>query len=271
MAQHVESDFILPALKVIKRNGGKCLMSDIKNQITDFIVLSPEDLLPSPTRNEEKYRQIVGNLTSHDNSGFFKYVDKVVIPGYETSVSPRYYYILNKEGKELLSVDEDGMTLDFLDDVEEEQLLDDANILDADELEELNNRVVDLSVKTTYSNRPKTDPRISKTVIVSSGYKCLFSKLSGISHITFDTKKGFQYIEAHHFIPMKASKDFYPLNLDRTSNIVPLCPMCHAQVHHGSLIEKEKILKVLYENLIDKLNDEGIYISFEDLMNKYYL
>ena len=78
------------------------------------------------------------------------------------------------------------------------------------------------------------------------------------------------YTEAHHLIPMCASKDFFPRNLDRPSNIITLCPNCHTLLHHGSEDEKKRILRILYDKYIPGLNRDEIYISFEDLYNKYY-
>ena len=72
---------------------------------------------------------------------------------------------------------------------------------------------------------------------------------------------------------MKAQKDFLPKNLDRVENIVGLCPMCHAMVHHGTLAEKKKVLQVLYDDRIKKLNscEQSIDIDFNELIIKYYL
>ena len=69
---------------------------------------------------------------------------------------------------------------------------------------------------------------------------------------------------------MKAQKDFYPTNLDVFANIVPLCPTCHKAVHYGNLEEKKRFLKPLYDSRIVDLNEHGIFISFEDLIKKYY-
>ena len=83
------------------------------------------------------------------------------------------------------------------------------------------------------------------------------------------TDKNKPYMEVHHFIPLKATSDFFPRNLDRPSNMICLCPTCHDIIHHGSRAEKEKILGILYNDVIDMLNGEEIYISFSTLM-KYY-
>ena len=71
---------------------------------------------------------------------------------------------------------------------------------------------------------------------------------------------------------MKAQKDFGDVNLDRVENIVGLCPMCHSIVHYGNFAEKEQVLRKIYDERRQLLNncDQPINITFEDLINKYY-
>ncbi len=94
----------------------------------------------------------------------------------------------------------------------------------------------------------------------------------GGDHETFDSKQGYRYVEAHHLIPMKAQKDFPNINLDRTENIVALCPTCHRAVHLGTKEEKMKHLKPLYDERMPLL--QQIYpdfsLTFEDLIREYY-
>jgi hypothetical protein len=48
---------------------GKATMTELKNEVAQYVVLTPEDLLPSKTRpNEAMYQQIVGNIVSHRES-----------------------------------------------------------------------------------------------------------------------------------------------------------------------------------------------------------
>ena len=119
--------------------------------------------------------------------------------------------------------------------------------------------------------KPQRDQKLAKEIIEISNYKCQYALLTGQNHKMFKASDGKPYAEAHHLIPMKAAKDFFPKNLDRAANLVCLCPNCHAKLHHGSEAEKRQILKVLYDHYIKVLNeDEGIFISFEKLLKKYY-
>jgi predicted HNH restriction endonuclease len=120
--------------------------------------------------------------------------------------------------------------------------------------------------------RYKTNPRISKTALKEAKYKCEYAENTKEIHLTFGSKYGHQYTEAHHLIPMHAQGDFLPINLDRTENIVSLCPICHSAIHYGSKAERERVLKILYDMRIKILKtiDSKLDISFNDLMRKYY-
>ena len=273
MAQHSEKDYIIPAVRVI-HDHGQCTMETIKNEIDKYIVLSDEDKIPYDSRSasEPRYRQIVGNMKSHNS--FLNYVI-VDTPASEVGKkSPKYLYSLNIKGQNLFQNDENEefkrLVYDMLDDAEEEQEIENADSVDDETLALLDNRDVDLTPRNNSSKRPKTDPRIAKSVMEKNNYMCKYGSLTNTRHITFDAKRGNKYVEAHHLIPLSASNDFYPINLDRSNNIVPLCPLCHAQVHHGTLVEKVKVLEVLYDDYIEKLNGDSIDISFDDLVNKYY-
>lgn len=115
-------------------------------------------------------------------------------------------------------------------------------------------------------NRYKTNPRISKTALALAKCKC---QCHPEEHVTFMSKLGQQYMEAHHLIPMCAQKDF-DINLDRIENIVSICPICHSAIHLGSDAVRLEILKTLYDMKIDDLKEAGLDISFGDLYTKYY-
>ncbi|MCF0117824.1 MAG: HNH endonuclease [Bacilli bacterium] len=119
---------------------------------------------------------------------------------------------------------------------------------------------------TLNSNKYKTNPRIAKTALVIADFKCEINKAD---HITFISKNGRQFMEAHHLIPMHAQKDF-GINLDRIENIVCICPNCHSAIHLGTDSVRLDYLKRLYDQRINGLRAVGIDISFGDLFSKYY-
>lgn len=127
-----------------------------------------------------------------------------------------------------------------------------------------NNRVPELLPGSTTKYR--TNPRIAKTALMIADFKCEINKAD---HITFLSKNGRQFMEAHHLVPMHAQKDF-AINLDRVENIVCICPNCHSAIHLGSDSVRLDYLRALYDKRIDALRAVGIDISFGDLFSKYY-
>lgn len=136
--------------------------------------------------------------------------------------------------------------------------------LNADELERENNRIptkIDRKKGQTY----KTNPRLAKTVLARLNYKCEINN----RHMTFFTKKGIQFSESHHLLPMSFQDRFLPLNIDREENITSLCPTCHRAVHLGNESEKRERLLILYNSKHESLESRGIKLSFEELLSLY--
>jgi hypothetical protein len=159
-----------------------------------------------------------------------------------------------------------------------DDISDDLAVKDSDsyssqaDIDESNNRLPSLKEGDKTNHRYSTDPKLGKTAIEKANYVCELSHLVGDNHETFESNSGHLYLEAHHLIPMKAQKDFPSQNLDRLENIVAICPNCHRAIHYGTLDEKIKFLKPLYENRIVLLRNcnHHIDISFSDLIDKYY-
>lgn len=136
---------------------------------------------------------------------------------------------------------------------------------DIDSIDQINNRIP-VFTHTSSGDKVKTDPRLAKTAIVTADYKCE----CGNDHVSFTDKKGHNYVEAHHLIPIKAQKNIYQ-NLDRTENIVSLCPNCHKAIHLGNKDTREKILNILVTKRQALLSNVGLEIeSTDSLLEKYY-
>ncbi len=260
-----EEDIVVPALKIVRDNPG-CSTEDIIKTLSEIMVLSPEDQEILAGRSDTKFSQIVRNLISHyDTNKFGKYTDR-------TKIGRNYQFTLNSNGLKFLDEFEFENIQELIEDEQNnDKILDEEEYSLAD-LQKANNRDPEPGTGSA-SKRYKTDPKIAKTVLVNCNYLCEYGILTNNVHKTFDAKRGNLYLEAHHLIPMKAQKDFLPKNLDRVENIVGLCPMCHAIVHHGTLAEKKKVLQVLYDDRIKKLNscEQSIDIDFNELIIKYYL
>ena len=284
--QHNENDFIIPALLVIAECPDGCSTDFIKRKIEKHIDLFDKDLLPYPSRNpnEPRYYQIVGNLISHKNPDLFQYID-VVFPEINVDKkSSKVIFKINSKGLDFIksTTIETAQQHDdskITDSIAEDEIIVDVSTTDTEDLEpkddftitdQFDQRIMNYALTNGLGTRPPTDSKISKTVIELNGYRCEYAMSVGKKHNLFNGKDKHPFMEGHHLIPMKATKDFFPLNLDRPSNIVSLCPGCHTLLHHATKDEKLKILKVLYENHIEQLNNDGIYISLEVLLEKYY-
>ena len=149
-------------------------------------------------------------------------------------------------------------------DLKEQQDIFNSTIVSSNELDKLGNREP-VKINTGGSKRYKTNPKIAKTVLKLSNYKCMVDE----NHTTFYTKKQILFTEAHHLIPISFQDNYLPINIDRKENIVSLCPTCHRAVHLGNIDEKKNRLKVLFDLKKSELEKVGIEITFEDLMNYY--
>lgn len=96
-----------------------------------------------------------------------------------------------------------------------------------------------------------------------AGYKC---EIDG-NHSTFHRKSdNIPYMEPHHLVPMEYSDDFN-VSLDVEANIVSLCSNCHNHLHYEK--GAEVLLKQLYEERRQLLEDAGIHVTLEDLLEMY--
>lgn len=263
MAQHSEKDYIVPTLLVLHDHEEGCPTEVVKEEITKYMIMTEEDMKPYASRNpnEPRYKQLLGNLISHANNELFQYIERVVTEELGKK-APKHLLILNEKGKDFVER--------LLDDVREEEAPEEDERKES-QFDQYDRKTIEYAENADNCFASKRDQRLAKEVLEISEYKCQYALLANKKHQMFKGADGKPYAEAHHLIPLKASKDFFPRNLDRASNLVCLCPTCHAVLHHGSKDSKREILKVLYDNYIDVLrDDEGIFISFEKLLEKYY-
>lgn len=135
----------------------------------------------------------------------------------------------------------------------------------SEQLNALNSRAPE-AMNTKNGRKYKTDPRIIKSALSQANYKCKINE----AHHTFPVRERHDYTEGHHLIPMKAQKDF-DVNLDRTENIVSLCPTCHKAIHYASKTYKRRLLEGLYtEDKQQELQALAITITLEELLDRYY-
>lgn len=266
--QHLQSDFVIPALLVIDSHEHGCTSSTIKDEVHLYIELTADDLAPYKSRRktEPRYRQTVGNLISHRTPALFNYLEELVSQRKDRK-GTEYIWKLNEEGKAYVSnikkLQNAGPK--FIDTSNAVHESNNISEIDSSVISSIDQKKLDTAGKKSRI----TDPILKNAILKISDYQCFYGKRIGEKHVSFLTSDGNQFMEVHHFIPLKASSDFFPRNLDRASNLVCLCPVCHERVHHGSMEEKETVLKILYKELIDGLNDEEIYVSYSQLLNYY--
>lgn len=169
--------------------------------------------------------------------------------------------------KEDIEVDIDDMDLSatLVTDVDQDKVITSfAYDVNSEKFKKQNNRT---PVPYTRGNtiRYKTNARISKTALDIANYVCMGNH----DHLTFTSKLGKQYMEAHHLIPMMAQKDF-AINIDRVENIVSICPICHSAIHLGDTATRLELLKKLFDLKEPELKSICLNITFGELFSKYY-
>lgn len=122
--------------------------------------------------------------------------------------------------------------------------------------------------KLKTSKRINTDARLKATCLRNHNYLCEVDP----NHKTFmNTKDEHEYMESHHFIPVKAQIDFPDIWLDDLFNLVCLCPTCHAQFHYGSKEAKTKVFNRIYQLRKQELLDKGIdEDKIKEIFSEYY-
>jgi len=128
--------------------------------------------------------------------------------------------------------------------------------------------VKEIQVMTTSSKTgreiPKRDPQRAADALKRANYLCEYEK----EDRTFMRKNGKPYTEPHHLIPISKYRDF-DYSVDAMENIVSLCSHCHNLLHYGCWEEKEPVLRKLYDDRKDALENCGLKLTFDRLKSYY--
>ncbi len=153
-------------------------------------------------------------------------------------------------------------SIDIVEDIDFIQIVQETPVLEiVDRKVEAKKAVVVRTGTVARSNQVKSN------VLAASSYKCEIDN----DHETFLIKdESFNYVEAHHLIPLKYQNDF-KYSLDVESNVVSLCPNCHRMLHHGTVDNIKSRIKVLYDERKDRLAECGIGVSLKALYTYYNL
>lgn len=106
---------------------------------------------------------------------------------------------------------------------------------------------------------------ISHFALRNANYMCENSQ----THKTFKSKKsGYQFVEAHHLIPMEYQGEF-DCSIDVPENIISLCPNCHRAFHNSEDFLKKELLSKFLNYRKESLKDRGILIELPKLLDYY--
>lgn len=98
-------------------------------------------------------------------------------------------------------------------------------------------------------------------------YKCTLEKIKNCSY--FKSKKtNNNYVEVHHLIPRSYSQKFSN-SIEVFSNYIVLCPNCHRLIHQAVKIERERVIKILFNKRKGRLKNSGLEIKENELLEMY--
>jgi len=125
----------------------------------------------------------------------------------------------------------------------------------------------DIYFETSGGVRIRRDPMVAVAAIQSAGYRCEYDPKT---RLFISRATGEFYVEAHHFIPLSASR-FVSGKLDIRENIVSLSPHWHRAIHHAESETARRVIQRLAaadsrQELLRKKN-----VSIRDLFDFYGL
>ncbi|MCF2619993.1 HNH endonuclease [Candidatus Agathobaculum pullicola] len=107
------------------------------------------------------------------------------------------------------------------------------------------------------------DRAVAVNALVHANHACEVDA----SHGTFVRRSNNKpYTEPHHLVPL-AFSDSFDVSLDIEENVISLCSTCHNRIHYGK--DAAEIVKKLYDQRKDLLQQVGIEITLEELLSMY--
>lgn len=257
--------------KLIKNNRSKNFFEKVKI-LEDFYVTNQFDNLAASVHDA---RYLFSWL---ENNGFYTQKNSLQIKKYNQAGSNRLL-----EDKRLFI---SKALLNYTNGFDKDSIVDDINYNDDDINERHENldekettiKTIEPSNETEKSivKRYKTDKKLRNNALEKSGYNCELASIKGEEHTTFHSRRyDGNYAEVHHLIPMHAQenelfgKEDKLISLDQISNLMVLCPICHAKVHYGKMKDVKPDLELLFNHREEALNKNGIVLSKEELVRFY--
>ena len=120
------------------------------------------------------------------------------------------------------------------------------------------------SSSIVVSHQTTRDFNLARKALANAHYLCEIDP----KHKTFTSIRGTNYVEAHHLIPISATKEL-SVNLDFLENIVSLCPNCHRAIHHAALEERKWLVEGLFSKREKLIANRGINLSLAEISSFY--
>jgi hypothetical protein len=119
--------------------------------------------------------------------------------------------------------------------------------------------------KPSTSEQWNRDPKMAAIAIENANYQCEINP----DHKTFiSDKSGKNFLEAHHFIPMKY-QEYFDVSIDVPENILALCPNCHRAFHHAQYVEKGILIDTFFLKRVNQLISRGIDLKIDSIKDYY--
>ena len=252
-----EENLQLPALYLIKLKNGNITTSELSKLLRSILKPSGEDLVILDKRKDDRFSQIVRNLTASKRpfvkNGFIKRDNKKNSP-----------LFITKKGEHYLSENQFFLEYLLVNDFQWNDLKDSLKTIHKSTEEKRKIEVFDETimiqegVKKLVKNKVYERSSKLRRVAIEHYTKnddilCDACKFSFNNFYGKKTGKG--YIEIHHIKPIFKYQDE---ELDKTidvalKNVVPLCSNCHRMIHR----DWRNPLQVNY--LIEQINQNGIF------------
>jgi len=255
MSQRIlEVDLQLPALYLIRFRNGKINTSELSNLLRDILKPKGEDLVILASRPDDKFSQIVRNLTAKERS-FVKngFIDRASIPNSPLFITPKGESYLN-ENIELVEYlftndfdfDDTIKSLKNLQVANKKAQIFDENITISEGVKKIANVAV-------YERSKKLREYALNYFTVEERISCNCCTFNFGDFYGEEIGKGF--IEIHHTKPIfqYENEDIENTLQQAVTNLTPVCSNCHRMIHRNW----KKPIEI--QHLINNINANGIF------------
>jgi len=252
----LEQDLQLPALYIINLNNGKITTTGLSNLLRDILKPTGENLDILDGRTDDKFSQIVRNLTAKERS----FVNNGFIQREAGRNKPLF---ITKKGKLFLNKNKELIKYLFANDFSWDDLIKSFGHINKANIEKRNIEVFDETITIQEGVKKNVESKIyersSKLRQIAIEHYTkngdILCDACKFSYNNFYGEIGKGYIEIHHIKPIFKYED---VELEKTietalKNVVPLCSNCHRMIHKSW----KNPLEINY--LIEQINKNGIF------------